>query len=240
MADHELIEARLSPLAGLTDQYCIGRIPVAFRACHILPASTGSPAPTMIRSGLAIPPLFFRAGERSRRNRIEGAVSSQECPMKAFAFLILCLGFVALADAATTARRPVAGGENLRGKVRAALSIRLTDATYWVMPVDTTQWQSLTLKGNTPSRRLLYLPDYNLKHPSPNVVDDIIDIDDSPDTGLAPIPSTSAAGYTPAYPRAYTINSTPTPAAPAITSSGPPDRLPMSSIGSMYARSVTA
>ena len=125
--------------------------------------------------------------------------------MKAFAFLILCLGLVALADAATTSAPPCSWPMKVTGKGMSNVFFPDTDATYWVMPVDTTQWQSLTLQGKyTDSRFFSFTTYYNLQHPSPNVVDDIIDIDISPDAGSTN-PFQHPQITAPGIPRAYTI-----------------------------------
>jgi hypothetical protein len=59
-----------------------------------------------------------------------------------------------------------------------------TDATYWVMPVDTSTWQSMILTGQyTQSRFFSFTTYYNTQQTSPRVVGAIIDASIAPDPG---------------------------------------------------------
>ena len=59
-----------------------------------------------------------------------------------------------------------------------------TDATYWVMPVDTSTWQSMIVKGQyTHSRFFSFTSYYNPQQRSPRVASSTIDADIAPDPG---------------------------------------------------------
>jgi hypothetical protein len=76
-----------------------------------------------------------------------------------------------------------------------------TDATYWVMPVDTSSWKSMILTGQyTQSRFFSFTTYYSAQQTSPRVVDAIIDADIAPDTGssnpFAPSAAVAPHNYT--------------------------------------------
>ena len=59
-----------------------------------------------------------------------------------------------------------------------------TDATYWVMPVDTSTWQSMIVTGQYPQSRFFsFTTYYNTQQTSPRVVGDIVDANIAPDAG---------------------------------------------------------
>jgi hypothetical protein len=59
-----------------------------------------------------------------------------------------------------------------------------TDATYWVMPVDTSTWQAMIVTGQYPQSRFFsFTTYYDLQQTSPRVVGDIIDAQIAPDSG---------------------------------------------------------
>jgi hypothetical protein len=73
-----------------------------------------------------------------------------------------------------------------------------TDATYWVMPVDTSAWQSMILTGQyTQSRFFSYTTYFNTQQTSPRVVDAIIDanITSNPGSTNPFAPGTAVAPY---------------------------------------------
>ena len=76
-----------------------------------------------------------------------------------------------------------------------------TDATYWVMPVDTSKWQSMILTGQyTRSRFFSFTTYYSRQQTGPRVVEAIIDADIAPDAGssnpFAPGTATARHNYT--------------------------------------------
>jgi hypothetical protein len=72
-----------------------------------------------------------------------------------------------------------------------------TDATYWVMPVDTTRWTAMTVTGEYPQSRFFSFVTY---FQTGGAVDSIVDANIAPDSGstnpFQPGPASSTQNYT--------------------------------------------
>ena len=106
--------------------------------------------------------------------------------MRSSLALLFSIGLLALSEICCAATAPCAWPLEITGNGPTNIFYPDTNATYWVMPVDTSTWQSLTATGRyTDSRFFSFTTYYNLRHPAPEVVDDIIDADIAPDLGSA-------------------------------------------------------
>ena len=119
--------------------------------------------------------------------------------MRNLASLILCSGFLALSQTATAGPQPCGWPLKVTGSGLTNIAFPDTNATYWVMPVDTTRWQAMIVKGTyTRSRFFSFTAYFDFRQPSPKVVDYIIDSNINPDSGstnpFQPPESTPAAG----------------------------------------------
>jgi hypothetical protein len=104
--------------------------------------------------------------------------------MRSSLALLFSIGLLALSEICRAATAPCAWPLEITGSGPTNVFYPDTNATYWVMPVDTSAWQSLTATGRyTDSRFFSFTTYYNLSHPSPKVVDNIIDADIAPDRG---------------------------------------------------------
>jgi hypothetical protein len=69
-----------------------------------------------------------------------------------------------------------------------------TDATYWLMPVDSSRWQSMSVSGQYPAARFFSFTTYRELH-NPGVVDFLVDADIAPQAGSSnPFASSAADG----------------------------------------------
>jgi hypothetical protein len=73
-----------------------------------------------------------------------------------------------------------------------------TNTTYWFMPIDTSRWKSVTIRGIYPNSRLFNYATYG---PTGLLIDTLLDEDIAPDSGSANPYTTATA---PA-PNAYTV-----------------------------------
>ena len=106
--------------------------------------------------------------------------------MRSSLALFFSIGLLALSDVCGAATAPCAWPTEVTGSGPTNAFNPDTNATYWIMPVDTSTWQSLTATGRyTESRFFSFTTYYDLQHPAPEVVDDIIDADIAPDPGSA-------------------------------------------------------
>ena len=101
----------------------------------------------------------------------------------------------------TTTSPPCGWPLEVTGRGLSNISSPDTDATYWVMPVDSSEWQSMILTGQyTKSRFFSYTTYYSTQQTSPRVVAAIIDADIAPDAGstnpFAPGASETPHNYT--------------------------------------------
>ena len=104
--------------------------------------------------------------------------------MRSSLALLFSIGLLALSGICCAATAPCAWPLEVKGTGPTNVFYPDTNATYWVMPVDTSTWQSLTATGRyTESRFFSFTTYYNLGHPAPEVVDDIIDTDIAPNAG---------------------------------------------------------
>src|ERR1700730_3714557 len=76
----------------------------------------------------------------------------------------------------TTTPSPCSWPMEVTGRGLSNVAYPDTDATYWVMPVDTSAWKSMILTGQYPlSRFFSFTAYYSTQQTSPRVVDSIID-----------------------------------------------------------------
>ena len=98
--------------------------------------------------------------------------------------LLFSIGLLALSQICRAATTPCAWPGEVTGSGPTNVFYPDTNATYWVMPVDTSTWQSLTATGlYTESRFFSFTTYANLQHSE--VVDNIIDADIAPGSGSA-------------------------------------------------------
>jgi hypothetical protein len=102
----------------------------------------------------------------------------------------------------TTTPPPCSWPMEVTGQGLSNVAYPDTDATYWVMPVDTSAWKSMILTGQYPQSRFFsFTAYYSTQQTSPRVVDSIIDADIAPDAGS----SNPFAPGTAAAPHNYTV-----------------------------------